>query len=117
METTTATINLEDYRAVDKARNLKAKVFTGRDRGAMVRKESNINLLMEKYDSVEIIIPNDIYSINPSFFEELFFTVVTKLGKERFMSKIKLVPLGEYTFDEELVEAVDRILSNTTAIG
>ena len=32
------TINLENYRSIDKTRRIKSKVFTGRDRGEMVRK-------------------------------------------------------------------------------
>ena len=72
---------------------------------------------MEKnYDDIVIRIPADIYSINPSFFEELFFNVVQKLKKEGFVKKFKIQSLGEYNFQNELLEAVDRILNDTTAI-
>ena len=84
----TARINLGDFRSEDKVRRIKAKVF-----------------------------PADIYSINPSFFEELFFNVVTKLKKDAFLAKFKLEPKGEYDFQDELMEAIDRILNNATAIG
>ena len=44
-----------------------------------------------KFDATEIniIIPDTIYSINPSFFEELFLNVVLKLGRDKFLEKFK----------------------------
>ena len=59
-------INLEDYRTP------KSKVFTGRDRGERVRLDSNIDLLADENEIIKIIIPDNLYSINPSFFEEFF---------------------------------------------
>ena len=112
-----ATINLEQFRAVDKVRKIKSKVFTGRDRGEMVRKASRIDELESQNDKVIIEIPADIYSINPSFFEELFLNVVLKLQMDAFVVKFSLRPLGEYDFQNEFMEAIDRILNDTTAIG
>lgn len=113
----TARINLEDFRSEDKVRRVKSKVFTGRDRGQEVREKSRIDELEKNNDEVVIEIPADIYSINPSFFEELFFNVVTRLKKEAFLAKFKLDPKGEYDFQDELMEAIDRILNDATAIG
>jgi len=62
------TINLEDFRAKDGHKI--SKVFTGIDRGLYVREQSKIDEIEQSYDEVKIIIPNNIYSINPSFFEE-----------------------------------------------
>ena len=69
-------INLEDFRV--KRGNIVSKVFTGRDRGVYVRENSHIDDIDSKYETIEIIIPENIKSINPSFFEELFRNVVTK---------------------------------------
>lgn len=113
----TATINLENFRSIDKQRQIKSKVFTGRDRGKEVREKSRIDQLEENNENIIIEIPADIYSINPSFFEELFFNVVRKLKKEIFLKKFSLVPKGAYDFQDELLEAIDRILNDTTAIG
>ena len=113
----TARINLGEFRSEDKVRRIKAKVFTGRDRGQEVREKSKIDELEASNDEIIIEIPADIYSINPSFFEELFFNVVTKLKKDAFLAKFKLEPKGEYDFQDELMEAIDRILNNATAIG
>jgi hypothetical protein len=104
-------INLEDYRVGG------SKVFTGRDRGEMVRQKSNIDLIDGKYDKIEVIIPDNIYSINPSFLEELLVNVVLKNGKERFLAKYKFTSKGKYKIDKPLNEAIDRILREKTALG
>ena len=107
-------INLEDYRSKDG--NRISKVFTGRDRGKYVREQSHIDEIEEKYDTVSIIIPNNVYSINPSFLEELLVNVVIKLGKERFLEKFKISSEGDYLYEKPLNEAIDRILRNKTAL-
>lgn len=109
-------INLEDYRAVGKDGTI-AKVFTGRDRGEDVRKSSNIDKIEEIYEKVYIIIPDNIYSINPSFFEELFVNVVMKLGNEKFKEKFEFKSIGKYNYKRPLSEAIMRILRKNTAIG
>lgn len=113
----TARINLDKYRSEDKTRHIKAKVFTGRDRGQQVREKSRIDELETSNDRIIIEVPNDIYSINPSFFEELFFNVVRKLRKEAFLEKFTIESKGDYDFQSELLEAIDRILNDATAIG
>lgn len=110
------TINLEDFRARDKIKNIISKVFTGRDRGEIVRNQSNIDEIEIKYDAVNIIIPENIYSINPSFFEELFVNVVKKLGKDKFLEKFNFIYQG-YNFEDKLIEAIDRILRDNNALN
>lgn len=107
-------INLEDFRAKDGHRI--SKVFTGRDRGMDVRKKSKIDLLEEKYDNITIIIPSDIYSINPSFLEEFLINVVMKLGKEKFLEKFSFKTEGEYDINTSVNQAIDRILKNKIAL-
>ena len=110
METEQNVIRLEDYRAKG------AKVFTGRDRGAQVRVSSRIDELEKDYEEVIFIIPDNIYSINPSFFEELFENVVNKLGKEEFFNKFNFINEGRYNFEKPLHEAIERLLRKKTAI-
>lgn len=110
------TINLEDYRVKGKDGTI-SKVFTGRDRGEDVRKASGIDEIEKKYKEIFIIIPDNIYSINPSFFEELFVNVVLKLGGEKFREKFKFQSIGNYNYERPLSEAIIRILRKKTAIG
>jgi hypothetical protein len=107
-------INLEDFRAKEGQRI--SKVFTGRDRGAIVRKKSRIDELEQTYDIVKIIIPDNIYSINPSFFEEFLVNVVKKLGKQKFLEKFIFESKGDYEYEAPLNQAIDRILKTQTAI-
>jgi len=107
-------INLEDYRAKDK--NRISKVFTGRDKGEYVRKISKIDKLEELYEKIKIIIPDNVYSINPSFLEEFLINVVSKLGKEKFLAKFEFVSEGDYEYVKPLNQAIDRILKNNTAL-
>lgn len=110
------TINLEDYRVKGKDGTI-AKVFTGRDRGEDVRIASKIDEIEKNYEEIIIIIPDNIYSINPSFFEELFVNVVLKLGREKFGEKFNFESLGNYNYQRPLSEAIIRILRKKTAIG
>ena len=109
-------INLEDFRVKDSIKRTVSKVFTGRDRGKKVRTESKLDEIEKDNETVEIIIPDNIYSINPSFFEELFVNVVTKLGKEAFLEKFKFISLGDYDYYRPLNEAIERILRTKTAL-
>jgi len=108
------TINLEDFRVKDGKRI--SKVFTGRDRGEYVRKQSKIDNLETQYKEIFIIIPDNVYSINPSFLEEFLVNVVTKLGKDKFLERFHFTSQGDYEFEMPLNQAIDRILKNKTAL-
>lgn len=104
------TIKLENFRAVG------AKVFTGRDNGAQVRIDSKIDEIEKTNDKVYFVIPDNIYSINPSFFEELFENVVIKLDKAGFFNKFIFVNEGNYNYEKPLNEAIERLLRKKTAL-
>jgi restriction endonuclease Mrr len=103
-------ISLEEHRTKG------AKIFTGRDRGEAVRNESKIDEIEAANEEVEIVIPDNLYSINPSFFEELFVNVVSKLGRKEFFRKFKFTNQGDYNYYKPLEEAVNRILREKTAL-
>jgi len=103
-------INLENHRT------LGSKVFTGRDRGINVRNESKIDSLESEYDKVQVIVPSDVRSINPSFLEEFLFNVVQKLGADGFRKKFSFISEGRYDITQDLEEAVDRILREENAL-
>lgn len=108
-------IDLEDFRA--QSAKIKSMVFTGRDRGIDIRNRSRLDEIASQYEKVIIIIPSDIMSINPSFFEELFRNVVTKLGKDGFEDKFEIRCDGDYNYQRPLSEAIQRILKDDSAIG
>ena len=102
--------NLDDYRIPG------SKIFTGRDIGLDVKNKSNINTIFDENEKIEFIIPDNLFSINPSFFEELFIDIVLKNGKEIFFNKMVFINKGKYQFEKPLNEAIDRILREKTAL-
>src|ERR1035437_5675262 len=110
MEAKVYNINLEDFRT------LGAKVFTTRPRGIEVREKSNIDSIEPLYDKINITIPTDISSINPSFLEEFFEHIVMKLGEEGFYKKFSFINDGRYKIETDLAEAVERILREENAL-
>lgn len=103
-------IDLELYRTPG------AKIFTGRDRGREVRNACKIDSLASQYEVIYFIIPENLFSINPSFFEELFVNVVKKYKEEGFYKKFHFENKGEYPFEKPLKEAIKRILRENTAL-
>lgn len=111
METKVFKIDLQDFRTAG------AKVFTTRPRGIEVRNKSKIDTVEPQYDKIEIIIPTDISSINPSFLEEFFENVVTKLGEQGFYQKFSFINEGRYKISNDLNEAIERILRDESALA
>jgi len=63
-----------------------AKVFAGRERGKYWRKQFHLDELDKIEETVEVIIPDDIISLNISFFLNLFGKSVRTLGREGFVA-------------------------------
>ena len=101
---------------LDKYRVPESKIFTGRDIGLEVKKTSEINTIADEFEIIDFIIPDNLFSINPSFFEELFVDIVLKLGKDNFYKKFNFINLGKYQYQKPLNEAIDRILREHTAL-
>src|SRR5690242_13879215 len=73
---------------LDRARTSKsARVFSGRDRGRFWRKEFRLDELDEAPEGVIVKIPEDVLSVNLSFFLSLFGDSVRLLGQEGFRRK------------------------------
>ena len=108
METT---INLENFLTKG------SKVFTGRPRGKQVRTDSKIDELAIKFDKITVFVPENVYSVNPSFLEEFLKNVVQELGEDKFYSKFQFICNGEYQITEDLYEAVENILKEDNALA
>jgi len=106
-----ATIDLSEFRTPG------SKVFTGRDRGIDVRNNSKIDELISKSNHIEIIVPDDIRSINPSFLEEFLINVVQKLGKNNFYKNVFFKTSGRYNIEDDLEEAVESILREENGLS
>jgi|ERR1700733_3595517 len=106
----TYTIDLQNFRVTG------SKVFTGRDRGEQVRIASKIDSRADEFEKIIVSIPNDVYSINPSFLEEFLVNVVLKLGKNGFNKKFEFISMGDYSITLDLAEAIDRIVRTENAL-
>jgi hypothetical protein len=93
-----------------------ALIFTGRDRGKQVRKDSHINEIEASCSDVIIILPKDLITLSPSFLEEFFSDVVKKLGKDTFLKKFKFDNPGGYKIEKNLETAIKRILRTGNAL-
>lgn len=81
---TTVTIDLDDYRTPG------VRVFAGRDRGNAVRLEVKLEELdMDPDVEVEVHVPEDISSVNTSFFLGLFGDSIRQIGPGRFREKYR----------------------------
>ena len=64
-------------------KDLGMPVFTGRTRGQDARKRLSLDEVTAD-DSVDVVIPNDIYAVTSSYFLGLFGPSVRALGLEQF---------------------------------
>ena len=72
---------------ISKYKGQKYKVLSGVDRGKEVRKELNLDGIDLQSEKVYFTIPEDVYSLNCSFFSGLFQESLKKLGEKRFREK------------------------------
>lgn len=83
-------------------RGKNSTTFTGNSQGAQVRDELQLDQCDENGDDVEIVIPKDTTSFNPSFYLGLLYkSIVFYHGVDEFKKKY------QFTFedtDDELVE-------------
>ena len=110
------TINLEDYRVVDRESHLKSRVFAGRPRGLSVREASKIDDLADNNDEVIINVPDDIRALNPSFIEEFLFNVVKKYGPTGYKEKVKFESEHGFKFESKLQEGINRIMRRMSGL-
>jgi hypothetical protein len=85
-----------------------AKVFAGRERGKYWRVQFGLDSLDSASQEIRVLIPEDVISLNISFFLNLFGESIRKLGREkfkehyRFQSDPILLPVIEQGIDQAL---------------
>ena len=72
-----------------KFKRSESKIFTGRPQGEKARAELRLDDFDKNNESVDIIIPDDTFSVNSSFFLGMFQQSIKKLGEERFREKYR----------------------------
>lgn len=83
----------------------KGKVFSGRSRGELARKQFNLNDLDNRDIRVNVVVPNGLFSLTSSFFLGMFGPTLRTLGsKERFQQKY------HFTGPEPILEELDQYI-------
>jgi hypothetical protein len=72
-----------------KYRSENAEIFSGRQRGLDVRKDAGLDSLDRNSDPVIVHIPEDVFSVNSSFFLGMFTPSIERLGGEAFKRKYR----------------------------
>lgn len=72
-------------------RGSKSTLFTGRPQGEEARKKLKLDELDKADVEVELLIPDDTTSFNPSFYLGLLFNSIKKLGVDNFLKKYHLI--------------------------
>ncbi len=65
-------------------RSPEVRVFAGRERGEAVRQEARLDDLDSSGEMVEVKIPEDVFSVNSSFFLAMFGPSIRTLGAQEF---------------------------------
>ena len=86
------------------------KVLAGRTNGENIRKKESEN------EKIEIIIPNDVFSFNSSYFLGMFGESVKKLGKEKFEEKYQFNTNNE-SIKMNIKDGIDEALNNADVFG
>ena len=97
------TVDLDDYRSEN------VILFSGRARGEALRKKLNLDRVdLDPIKKVVFLVPDEIVSLNSSFFLGLFSQSVKRLGENAFRAKyiIKAPPEIEGDVDEGIRHAL-----------
>ncbi len=79
--------------SIDLAELTRGEVFnlSGHERGTQARQHFQLDVADDSQDEIEVIVPTDVYSLTPSFFQGMFTTSVRRLGNDRtrFLKKYR----------------------------
>ncbi len=80
------------------------KILSGREFGKEHREKFNFNRLDNSKDVINIIIPDDIYGLNSSYFLNLFGSSIRKLGENKFREKYN------FQCDEVIMSSIEEYI-------
>lgn len=94
----TRIIDLANYRSPD------VRVFAGRERGAKVREAAKVDELDGVDEVVEVRVPDDLFSVNSSFFLGMFGPSIRFLGETEFRRRYRFVGKNIQRVTEECIK-------------
>jgi hypothetical protein len=98
-------IKLGDYIASDQ------RVIVGADTGNRLRTVSQIDKLIGRNVLVRIILPDNVWSVNPSFWETFLTGAVKKLeNKTTLAQHIEVIATNDYEPQSSFYQAINRLI-------
>lgn len=82
------------------------KIFTDRDNGIKARKTLDLDKLEEENDVINVILPSDVWTVNPSFFGGLFEQSVKKY-RDKFWDKYIFLSTDNQELSESVKESIE----------
>lgn len=102
-------IDLEDF-----MKKRRVKVLSGRENGANLRTQYSLDRYDKTKEKFEVLIPDDIFSLNTSFFLALFGASVRTLGENEFKERF-LFNCPEY-IRPEIEDGIRRAIKESRAL-
>ncbi len=106
-------IELNNY--MNSSDSTRSRVLTGKRNGEEVRIKSRIDELFSWREPLTVVVPDDVFSVTPSFLEEMFKNVVLKYGRKAVLDNVKFK--GKYRIQSAFDEAVNRIAQKKAMLG
>ena len=92
-----------------------AKVFAGRERGKYWRRQFKLDEIDTLDDIVNVLIPEDIISLNISFFLNLFGDSVRRLGREGFKAHYHFQ--SDPILEPAIKQGIEQALKRSSALA
>lgn len=89
-----------------------SKIFAGHKRGKEFREKLNIQKYENEDTIIEFLIPEDTFSLNPSFFLAFLGKTVKNLGKKEFLRRFKFKCTNE--IHENIISGIDYSLKHSS---
>lgn len=86
-----------------------SNVLVGAANGEIAKQKSRINRLIKEYHNIEIVIPETILAINPSYLEKFLYDIIYELNEEEIRKRIIFRCEGKCEIDKTLEEVISRI--------
>lgn len=82
------------------------RIFTNRDNGIRARKELKLEELEREEGCIEVLLPNELWSINPSFFGGMFESSIKEF-KQEFWKKYVFLYVNRDELSDELKDSIE----------
>lgn len=106
-----AIIDLGPYFGRNSLTHKPMRVLVGRDKGKKVREETRFDdlILKQHMNRIDVVMPRETLSVNPSFLEEFIKNAVIALKPEGFRKTVFFSEPELYNIQNDLDEAIDRV--------